>query len=141
MKSLKKQFPYSEGWIHAKLTLYRDHGLTVEELTRNMNPKGNLEMGHVEITGNRAIVISREIKKATSADLADKPRLTIEVTDLVKTLGEEALLQSDSYADVFDGLNPGAEMLVKIHPLDFALLKSVGSRLLSRATFLKGTAH
>jgi hypothetical protein len=69
MPSLRKQFPFSEGWIHAKLTLYRDHDLTVEELTRQMNPKGNLEMGHVEITGNRAIVISREIKPTRT----DKP--------------------------------------------------------------------
>lgn len=67
MPSLKQRFPFSEGWIHTKLTLYAGHGLTDEALGTMMNPKGNLEIGHAAITGNRATFISREIKPDATA--------------------------------------------------------------------------
>lgn len=70
MPSLKKQFPFSEGWIHAKLTLEKGHGLTVENLKENWKGfpgPADAEFGHVEIEGNKAVVISRSPKKEAAA--------------------------------------------------------------------------
>jgi len=60
MPSLKKEYPYSEGWIHAKLTLVKGHKLTPGKLADQMEFDGTHEVAYCEVRGNKAVVVSRK---------------------------------------------------------------------------------
>ena len=64
--SLKKQYPESDGWITAKLTLKRGVSWTEDDARKYITLFGgnSSEIGHVDISRNPVVIIYREIKPA-----------------------------------------------------------------------------